>query len=158
MGGEGLLGGAGVLGGAANGSVLFGEWQTRPHVPGMATDGVVPRSRHGHVELWTERHLPYGTVHLRQPQVAKAAKQLGIDAAPAMVGFDVHDGRAVPKLDGVVVCEEHAALLREAAAAMADRHEDEEARRQTAEALGLWRTLLRALAIRRRLEVQYGTG
>ena len=88
--------------------------------------------------------------------LTKAAKQLGLDAAPAMIGFDVHDGRPVPKFDGVVVCEEHAALLREAAAAIAEREEDQAAHKQTAEALDLWRTLLRALAIRRRLEVQYG--
>ena len=73
-----------------------------------------------------------------------------------MVGFEVHDGRAVPKLEGLVVCAEHADLLREAAAAMREQAEDKHAHQRHDEALALWRTLLRALAIRRRLERQYG--
>jgi xeroderma pigmentosum group C-complementing protein len=72
------------------------------------------------------------------------------------VGFDVRDGRPVPKFDGVVVCVEHAEVLREAAAAMAEQAEDKEVHKQHAEALSLWRALIRALAIRRRLEEQYG--
>ena len=135
---------------------LYGSWQTIPYVAPPAVGGVVPRSAHGHVELWTAAHLPFGTVHLRAPHVAAAAKQLGVDAAPAMVGFDVHDGRPVPKFDGVVVCAEHAELLREAAASMAERAEDADAHRRRQEALGLWRTLIHAMAVRRRLEQQYG--
>ena len=147
----------------ANGAVsvateLFGSWQTQPYVPPSAVAGVVPRSPHGHVELWTARHLPFGTVHLREAHVATAAKQLGVDCAPAMIGFDVHDGRAVPKFDGVVVCEEHADVLREASAAMAEQAEDKQAHQRREQALGLWRTLLNAMATRRRLEADYGTG
>ena len=126
------------------------------HIPATAIDGQVPRSSHGHVELWTERHLPYGTVHMREPGVIQAAKQLGVDAAPAMVGFDMHDGRAVPKFDGAVVCAEAVDMLREAAAAVREQAEDSDARKQRAEGLEMWRTLLRTLAIRRRIEKQYG--
>ena len=75
-----------------------------------------------------------------------------------MVGFDVHDGRPVPKFDGFVVCEEHADLLREAASEMNDLAENGEAQKRHDQALALWGTLLRALAVRRRLEQQYGNG
>ena len=75
-----------------------------------------------------------------------------------MVGFDVHDGRPVPKFDGVVVCEEHAEVLREAAAAMAEQADDKNAHQRREEALGLWRTLINAMAVRRRLERDYGGG
>ena len=44
---------------------LFGEWQTYAYEPPRAIDGVVPRSARGHVEMWTEAHLPLGTVWLR---------------------------------------------------------------------------------------------
>jgi xeroderma pigmentosum group C-complementing protein len=144
-------------GASGEGTELFGEWQTIEHVPAMAINGIVPRSTHGHVELWTERHLPYGTVHLRGAHVLKAAKQLGVDAAPAMVGFDVHDGRAVPKFDGVVVCTEHAEMLGEAAAMLTEQAEDVEAHKRHEEALASWRLLLRSLLLRRRIEKQYGT-
>ena len=136
-------------------TALYGEWQTAPHAPGCAVRGVVPRSRHGHVELWTAAHLPHGTVHLREPHVMLAARQLGLDAAPAMVGFDVHDGRAVPKIEGAVVCIEHAQLLREASAAIREQAEDQQAHECHEEALALWRQLLRSMAVRERIERQY---
>ena len=145
-------------GAAAPSTAWYGEWQVQPYVPPRAVGGVVPRSSHGHVELWSEHHLPRGTVHLREPHVAQAAKMLSFDAARAMVGFDVQQGRPVPKFEGVVVCVEHAALLREAAAAMQQQSEDDRARSQHATVLGLWRKLLNALAVRRRLEQQYGGG
>lgn len=148
-------------GGGGGGTALFGEWQTIVHVPAMAYNGKVPRSSHGHVELWTERHVPIGCVHIdaaSAPKLGQAAKQLGLDAVPAMIGFDVHDGRPVPKFDGFVVCEEHADILREAASTMSDLAEDSEVQKRHEQAVGLWRTLLRAIEVRRRLERQYGSG
>jgi xeroderma pigmentosum group C-complementing protein len=139
-------------------SALYGEWQTEEYVPPAATHGVVPRGGRGHVELWTSAHIPLGTAHLREPLVAQAARKLGVDAAPAMVGFDVRDGRPVPKFDGVVVCDEHAGLLREAAAAMREQAEDKEAHKRRDEALAQWRQLLRAMKVRARIEAEYGGG
>lgn len=40
------------------------------------------------------------------PGLNKVAKKLGIDCAPAMVGFDYHSGGSHPMYDGYVVCEE----------------------------------------------------
>ena len=34
------------------------------------------------------------------------AKRLGIDFAPAMVGFEFRNGRSVPVYEGLVVCSE----------------------------------------------------
>jgi hypothetical protein len=39
------------------------------------------------------------------PGVAAACRSLGVDYAPALVGFDVQGGRNLPKILGVVVCE-----------------------------------------------------
>ena len=105
--------------------------------------------------------MPIGCVHIdaaSAPKLGQAAKQLGLDAVPAMIGFDVHDGRPVPKFDGFVVCEEHADILREAASTMSDLAEDSEVQKRHEQAVGLWRTLLRAIEVRRRLERQYGSG
>lgn len=40
------------------------------------------------------------------PRVFVVAKRLEIDYAPAMVGFEFRNGRAVPVYDGIVVCTE----------------------------------------------------
>jgi len=135
---------------------FFGVWQTDEYIPPYATDGIVPRSSHGHVELWSAAHLPIGTVQLRQPNVAQAARQLGIDFAPAMVGFDMRDGRAVPRFDGVVVCIEASEVLVEAASEIQQREEDKAAHKRRKEATEVWRTLLRAICVRSRIRAEYG--
>ena len=90
--------------------------------------------------------------------MAQAARQLGLDCAPAMVGFEIKDGRPVPKFDGVVVCSEHAEILTEAAAGMHEANEDRRLRKRRAELLGLWRSLLTNVAVRARVQAQYGGG
>ncbi|KAG2583986.1 hypothetical protein PVAP13_6KG255700 [Panicum virgatum] len=85
---------------------LYGEWQLEllqlPH----AVDGIVPKNERGQVDVWSEKCLPPGTVHLRLPRLFQVAKRLGIDYAPAMVGFDYRNGRCLPVFDGIVVCTE----------------------------------------------------
>jgi hypothetical protein len=61
----------------------------------------------------------------------------------------------VPKIEGAVVCIEHAQLLREASAAIRDQAEDQQAHECHEEALALWRQLLRSMAVRERIERQY---
>ncbi len=41
----------------------------------------------------------------------KIAKELGISAAPALVGWEYRRGIAYPSLSGVIVAEENAELL-----------------------------------------------
>lgn len=46
------------------------------------------QNERGQVDVWSEKCLPPGTVHLRLPRLVPVAKRLEIDFAPAMVGFD----------------------------------------------------------------------
>ncbi len=39
------------------------------------------------------------------------AKKLGIDYAPAVVGFDFHAGRSTPSIQGIVVAAEFEEIL-----------------------------------------------
>ena len=48
-----------------------------------------------------------GTIHLKQPRLGPVCKALGVDYAPAMLGFEIRAGRSVPVIQGVVVCEQH---------------------------------------------------
>ena len=136
---------------------LYGAWQTIKYVPPPAVNGIVPRSSHGHVELWTAAHLPAGTVQLRQPHVAQAARRLGVDFAPAMVGFDIRDGRSVPRFDGVVVCIESSGMLLEAAQEIGQQQEDRDAHKRRKEVTGMWRALLKAITVRARIMAEYGS-
>lgn len=58
------------------------------------------------MDVWSDKCLPPGTVHLRLPRIFAVAKRLEIDYAPAMVGFEFRNGRAVPIFEGIVVCSE----------------------------------------------------
>lgn len=58
------------------------------------------------MDVWSEKCLPPGTVHLRLPRLVPVAKRLEIDFAPAMVGFEFRNGRSLPVYEGIVVCIE----------------------------------------------------
>lgn len=94
---------------------MFGEWQTDVVDPGEVVDGKVPRSSFGNVELWHWRCLPRGAAHLTVRGAAAAAARLGVDAPPALTGFDFKQGAMVPRVEGVVVPEPMADAVRAAA-------------------------------------------
>lgn len=52
----------------------------------------------------TPHHMRAGTVHIPLPGLLPVCRMLRIDAAPALVGFEVQAGRNLPKMLGVVVC------------------------------------------------------
>lgn len=55
--------------------------------------------------------LPRGAAHLQGDQIGRLAAKLGVDYAPALTGFETKQGRQVPVLDGIIVCEEHRQVL-----------------------------------------------
>lgn len=65
------------------------------------------------MDVWSEKCLPPGTVHLRFPRLVPVAKRLGINFAPAMVGFEFRNGRSVPVYEGIVVCTEFKEVILE---------------------------------------------
>jgi hypothetical protein len=48
------------------------------------------------------------------PGLNRVARKLGIDCAPAVIGFDFHCGGSHPVLDGFIVCEEYQDTLLDA--------------------------------------------
>ena len=83
-----------------------GAHQTDPWQPPAAKDGQVPKNERGNVEVPPfASALPGGCVHLRYRYMQPICRELGIDFAPALEGFELAGGRMVPKIEGVVVCE-----------------------------------------------------
>ena len=76
--------------------------------------GIVPVDYSGNVDARTPALLPEGTVHIPSSAAAAAAKFLQVDFAHAFVGFERAKGRPIPKLQGIVVCEEFADMVRAA--------------------------------------------
>lgn len=87
-------------------TALYGHWQTEPWEPPAAEGGRVPRNERGNVEAPPfAKALPRGTRHVVVPGAAPVCRQLGVDFAPALVGFEPQGGRMVPRFEGIVVCE-----------------------------------------------------
>ncbi|XP_055828981.1 DNA repair protein RAD4 isoform X2 [Solanum dulcamara] len=137
---------------------LYGQWQTEPLFLPPAVNGIVPKNERGQVDVWSEKCLPPGTVHLRLPRLVPVAKRLQIDFAPAMVGFEFRNGRSLPVYEGIVVCTEFKDAILEAYAEEEVRREAKERRRTEAEALSRWYQLLASLITRQRLHNCYVDG
>jgi len=96
-------------------SSFYGPWQTDEWQMPSAKDGIVPKNEWGSVEIPPLAHaLPGGTVHVDLPDAAKVCRQLGIDFADAVAGFEYKKRRMVPTKCGVIVCAESEDVLREA--------------------------------------------
>ncbi|KAJ1391145.1 Transglutaminase-like [Sesbania bispinosa] len=134
---------------------LYGKWQLEPLNLPHAVNGIVPKNERGQVEVWSEKCLPPGTVHIRFPRAFSVAKRLEIDYAPAMVGFEFKNGRSHPVFDGIVVCAEFKDALLEAYAEEDERRRAEEKRRDEAQALSRWYQLLSSIVTRQRLNNHY---
>lgn len=135
---------------------LFGEWQTEPLVIPECVNGVVPKGTRGNIDLWSPEHLPKGTVHVNLPYAKIAARQLGVDFAPAMTGFEIRGGRSVPKLEGVVVATGNGDLVRDAARAAAHAAMERQEKKARTEACGRWLKLLRTVSAREKVRKKYG--
>ncbi|KAK4765906.1 hypothetical protein SAY87_007548 [Trapa incisa] len=136
---------------------LFGKWQLEPLSLLHAVNGIVPKNDRGQVDVWSEKCLPHGTVHLKLPRIFALAKKLEIDYAPAMVGFEFRNGRSVPVYDGIVVCSEFKDILLEAYAEEKGRKETEERKRNEREVISRWYQLLSSIITRQRLNNCYGS-
>lgn len=137
---------------------LYGKWQLEPLRLPRAVDGIVPKNERGQVDVWSEKCLPPGTVHLRLPRVFYVAKRLEIDYAPAMVGFEFRNGRATPVFDGIVVCTEFKDAILEAYAEEEERRAAAEKKQNEAQAISRWYQLLSSIITRQKLNSCYGDG
>jgi xeroderma pigmentosum group C-complementing protein len=141
---------------------LYGPWQVRPAPPPpeAAAPGVVPgRSAYGSVDVPPlAASLPPGTAHVRGRGVLAAARALGVDAAPAVVGFVGGRGRRLPDVDGAVVLGQHAAAVAAAAAEAEAARELAVEARARADAETAWRRLLSAGLARVRLGAEHHGG
>ena len=141
----------------------YGPWQVQGIEDGqpLPLDGAVPgrHPEYGSVEAPPLSVLPPGTVHLQGVGVAAAAKSLGVDAAPALVGFEqVAGGRWVPQTRGVVVLAAHAAAVRGAASQAAAIAIARAAARKRATAFTAWRRVLAEALSWVRVRAEHGGG
>ncbi|CAK0848688.1 unnamed protein product [Prorocentrum cordatum] len=160
-----------LRGGSAFQMPLYGAWQTEPapeEAPSApaAQDqlGPIPGvNNYGNLELigpGAAQALPPGVVHVPDdgPVVRSVAARLGVEFAPAVVGFAHERGGAVkPRFGGVVVWQRDAPAVAEAAAAERDRLEAAK-EQKTAERLeSAWRLLVKNVLVDLYVEGRYAS-
>jgi xeroderma pigmentosum group C-complementing protein len=74
---------------------VFGFWQTVPYILPKVVNGRIERNEFGNVYLFKPSMLPLNCVHLRLAGIGQLARKLGLEAAPAVVGWDFKKGRYV---------------------------------------------------------------
>lgn len=135
---------------------LFGRWQTDPYIVPAAVDGIVPKDERGRVEIWTPAHVPRGCVHINLKYAVQMARKLGIDFAVAMTGFDVQQGKSIPRIEGAVVCVENKGLIEDAARAGMGARIEVQAKKAFDEIVGSWRRVIRAVRAKEKVRRKYG--
>eukprot|EP00736_Rhodelphis_marinus_P004007 Rmarinus@m.29436 len=134
---------------------LFGIWQTRWMVSPIAKNGSIPKNENGNVELWTSRHMPRGCVQVVLPHIAKTAKKMRIDYAPAMVGFEHKRGKSIPVIEGIVICEDNKEPLLKQYSMEQKRKEDRAKDLLRMTIISRWRHLIRGAVARSAVHAQY---
>ncbi|TPX35001.1 hypothetical protein SmJEL517_g02513 [Synchytrium microbalum] len=130
------------------------DWITHPPI----VDGKIPKNSFGNFEFFNRRMLPPGAVYLPFKGLSKTAKKLGIDYANAVTGFEFKAGRSFPRVEGVIVAKESAAVLIEAADQEQKIDYEKKAEKRSKKAINNWKKLVRALFIRQRVQTEFGDG
>merc|ERR1712150_420113 len=134
---------------------LFGKWQIEKYIPPPAENGIIPRNEYGNVELFRPWMLPKNTIHIPIPNLSIVAKKLGIDCAPAMVGWEFISGSMKPMYDGVVVCEDTKDFLMDAWNQEIDEQAEKRKAKKEKRALDNWKKLVRGLLLYNRIAKKY---
>eukprot|EP00299_Pterocystis_sp_00344_P014645 c7266_g1_i4.p1 GENE.c7266_g1_i4~~c7266_g1_i4.p1 ORF type:complete len:572 (+),score=127.36 c7266_g1_i4:726-2441(+) len=131
---------------------LFGLWQTVPcERPTLTVDNKIPKNRFGSIEMWGPHCLPQGTVHIPLPNVSVVCKQLGIDFAPAMVGYTRKGGKTTALCEGVVVLTTNEGIVRDAWHVMQQKSIENQNKKRQERIYANWRTLVRGILVRDQL-------
>ncbi|KAJ1892739.1 hypothetical protein LPJ66_006163 [Kickxella alabastrina] len=131
------------------GSELFGAWQTSAVPVPPVANGRVPRNAFGRLDVFVPAMVPRGAVHVRGEAALRVCRVLQVDAVVAVVGFAFGRGRvASPVVDGVVVVERDAGLVRDAVRDDKRAAEIRKAEAAEAAAVKRWARLVRALRVR----------
>eukprot|EP00041_Stephanoeca_diplocostata_P013568 m.238220 g.238220 ORF g.238220 m.238220 type:complete len:687 (-) comp19385_c0_seq1:288-2348(-) len=128
---------------------LYGQWQTHEYIPPIAKNGIVPRNAFGNVDLFQPVMMPQGCVLVDDPKAQGVARELGIDCARAVVGFEHRMGTSVPQLSkGCIVCDEFEDVLVAAVANQRQIDAEKAVKTRMHKVCQRWRRLVRAALIR----------
>ncbi|KAI0345889.1 Rad4-domain-containing protein [Trametopsis cervina] len=134
---------------------MYAVNQTELYKPDPVVDGKVPKNDFGNIDLYVPSMLPEGAAYVPYKGATKIARQLGMDHAEAVTGFEFRKGRAFPVITGVVVAAENEETLLEAFWAAEQEAEEKRRTKRQEQVIKRWQRLVQGLRIRQRLQAQY---
>ncbi|ANZ74355.1 BA75_01533T0 [Komagataella pastoris] len=138
---------------------LYADFQTELYIPPPIENGIVPKNAYGNIDVYVKSMLPKNGAHITGKQAIKAAKLLGVDFAPAVVGFDFggsNKGVANARIDGIVIAKEFEEAMNLTCQCLQEIHEEEEIIRKNMRLLKCWKIFLTKLRIKDRLNKTHG--
>lgn len=99
--------------------------------------------------------LPPNLDHLTEPSAGVAAKNLGLEYAPAMVGFEFKERRCYPVLEGIVCFRKDKSTIIDAAAAFEFEKQRKLQDKKSERSIKNWSKLCMSLMHRERLFKEY---
>ncbi|EEB06023.1 DNA repair protein Rhp42 [Schizosaccharomyces japonicus yFS275] len=135
---------------------LYSYDQTELYIPPPIQNGHIPKNGYGNMDCFVESMIPQGAVHLPYRGIARIARQLNVDFADAVTGFDFRKQRAIPVTTGIIVAEENAELVKQEWEKYEVQRVERERKKQEKLALNCWKRLAHGLLIRRRIAQEYG--
>lgn len=136
---------------------LYAKWQTELYVPEPVVEGKIPKNEFGNINLFVPSMLPRGATHLDFQGIAKIARDLEVDFAPAVTGFEFRKGHANPIISGIVIAKENEELVLSAYLESAQIAQEAEAAKRHERVIRRWSRLVEGLRLRKRLLEDYGT-
>ncbi|KAK4164566.1 hypothetical protein QBC43DRAFT_237134, partial [Cladorrhinum sp. PSN259] len=130
---------------------IFTESQTELYVPPPVVGGRVPKNKFKNLDVYVPSMVPAGGVYIRHSRAAQAAFILGVDYAPAVMGFEFKGRHGTAVINGAVVAEEFGEAVRAVCEGLEGMEAEEEEERRRREVLRLWSRFLKGLRIRERV-------
>ncbi|GMR47631.1 hypothetical protein PMAYCL1PPCAC_17826 [Pristionchus mayeri] len=131
-----------VAGGPTESLPLYGYWQTRRYQVPKIVDGKIPHNEFGNIYMYRPEMCPEGGVHLHFPGMMAMARNLDLQAVPAVIGWQCQGGRNVPILDGAVVLEKDVKMFKEEMKKRVKEEEEKELKKREKRIWGNWRRLI----------------
>ena len=135
---------------------LYSREQTEYIIPPPIEDGIIPKNAYGNIDCFVPSMVPKGAVHVPLRGTVRICKQLGIDYAEAVTGFEFGNKMAVPVITGVVIASENEHALIDAWEAYEAQQRIKEEAKQQKGILAMWRKMIMGLRINERMRDEYG--
>ncbi|ORC92117.1 putative DNA-repair protein [Trypanosoma theileri] len=146
-------------------SAFFGVWQTKPFEPlPLRSDGTLPLHGRTHWYIVLDKPIPPGLVHIREPNIARVARRVGVEFGLAVMGFRrrrLSERRFAPwetLIDGIVVKETDSVNILHAYNDWKQLTEEQEAAKRRQRSNCWWMHFAQRLLATQRVREQYLEG